>query len=502
MGGERPGASDALGRDDAWSDETTDDGLLVESLEPAKERAGRAGRAGRLRAWLASWALAAPGRRLSPRARALRAGAVVALVAGVLFAQLGGPALVSAGWARLTALAGATPTPSLVMTPWRSLPPAPALSGAAVTYTPDPGRSNFVYACETSGSQVSVWEWVSDAVGWLSGLKVATALPATYCQVKIAQDAPMVSLIVAHTGGPRTPGCERLQLFPLTGLGEGELPLPDTPDACLGDVWPSGTSLYYWWTNAAGGMARTGIARSDDLGASWVSLPIGGPGAAFSLAPAMLWSGSGNTIMTQVYEWPGPNAAARGEVWRSVDGGRTWRRALGAPLGAEVVSTTQFASLMDMRWPPAYAVIYNAGQLAPPWIPPYAPAAIQALQPDGSTWRALPPLPLLGDNLSPGQAPMGVASALTVGPGGMLLALGQKPGTVATLAPQRALWLWAWDPGIQRWRVGTRAPAGATLAGISWKNGPYAAPSGAYLWVTTSQAGEPALSWTFIPNPN
>ena len=34
-------------------------------------------------------------------------------------------------------------------------------------------------------------------------------------------------------------------------------------------MWPSGDALYYWWTDAHGGQALTGVMRSDDGGATW-----------------------------------------------------------------------------------------------------------------------------------------------------------------------------------------------------------------------------------------
>jgi len=92
---------------------------------------------------------------------------------------------------------------------------------------------------------------------------------------------------------------------------------------------------------------------------------------------------------------------------------------------------------------------------------------------------------------------------LAVGPGGDLLALGEKPGATATLNPQRQQWLWAWDPAIQKWRAGMAAPDAAALVGITWADGPaggpYAKVSGAYLWLTGDNHGQQALTWTFIP---
>ncbi len=496
------GAGGASGRDRARDEEPPDEGdIEVESLDPAEDGAACGGR---LRAWLAARAFAGPGRRLSSHARALRAGVMVTLVVATLLALLDGPALVGAGWVRLSAaLRGAPAIPPLAMTGWQTV--GLALNGS-LTYTPDPLNPAIIYACEANGPAVTVWQTDSDGREWQSLLEIAASPPANSCRVKVALDAPAVALVVIYARDPNAPGCERLTLYSGSGGGASgaKVTLPGYQNACLGDVWPSAGALYYWWTNAQGGQAQTGLARSDDLGKTWYQLPIFPFSPHFSLAPALLDSGSADTIMTQVYLWPGPGQrGARDEVWRSLDGGFSWRRALNAPLGAQLLTTTEPGALMDVRWPPAYATVFSGGQLSPPWVPNHAPATIDALQPDGSTWLNVPRLPLPVSITQIGPAPLGISAALAVGPGDDLLALGEKPGATATLNPQRQQWLWAWDPAIQTWRAGMAAPDAAALAGITWAHGPaggpYAKVSGAYLWLTGGDHGQQALYWTFIP---
>ena len=482
-----------------------DEPLTVESLDLGRpERL--ASRGVRLRAWLGALEPAWSGRRLSIRARTLRAGLVVILVAATLFALLGGPALVGAGWARLYGtLTGADMARPLAMTPWRTVPPAPFAPQALVSYAPDPSNPQRVFACAPEGSaDVAVWVTDSGGHAWREILVVPLPQAASAsCQVKIAVDAPVVALLLVRARGVNAAGCDALSVYGLTDLGSGQLMLPNTPAACLGDVWPSAASLYYWWTNNQGAQALTGLERSDDLGATWHEVSLIPPDQRYSLAPAVLASGSGDTLMTQVYEWGAAQQDARVEVWRSLDGGNTWRRATNAPLGAQALTTTEPGALTNPKWPPTYAAAFNGGELSPPWPPGEAPATIQALQPDGSTWRALPPLPLQASPSPPLTAPLGVSVALAVGPGGDLLALGQRPGTAATLNPQPHQWLWAWDPAARLWRDGLEAPDGAALAGVTWANGPassrYARSPGAYLWLTSDRDGQSSLSWTFIP---
>lgn len=480
--------------------------LTVESLDAARPARDTRRGATRLRAFLGALEPAWTGRPLSGRARALRAVVVVTLIAASLFAVLGGPALVGAGWAQLySALTNGAMMRPLTMTPWRTITPAPLAPQAQASYTPDPANPRRIFACAPEGVR-DVAVWVTDSGGHAWREILVAPLPrvsSASCQVKIAVNAPVVALLLVRERGVNRPGCDALTVFGLTDLGSGALALPDTPAACLGDVWPSAASLYYWWTNDQGAQALTGLERSDDLGATWHNVSLIPPDQRYSLAPALLESGGGDTLMTQVYEWPSAQRGARVEIWRSLDGGNTWRSALNAPLGAQALTTTEPGALTDPVWPPTYAAAFNGGELSPPWPPGEAPAIIQALQPNGSTWRALPALPLRTGPSAERPAPLGVSVALAVGPGGDLLALGERPGSVATLNPQPHQWLWAWDPTAQVWRAGLEAPDGATLAGVTWAsgpaNGPYARSTGAYLWLSSDQDGKPALAWTFIP---
>ncbi len=497
------GVGDSSGRDEALGEESHDEAFAIEPLEPETDSSARDGR---LRTWLAERALAWPERRLTPGARARRTGVVVALVVTALFALLGGPTLVSAGWAQFTsALRGAPANQTLAMTRWRVMEGPPALPGANVTYTPDPLNPARVYACAAGASGIVVSRTDSGGNVWQNELAEPASMNSS-CQVKVALDDPEVTLVVIYTFDPRTPGCERLSLYRSSDdeVSWQATSTPVYPDACLGDVWPSAHTLYYWWTNVQGGQALTGLSRTDDLGATWYRVPIFPFQSHFSLAPALLDSGSGDSLITQVYMWPGPGQrSAMNEVWRSLDGGFSWRRAVNAPLGAVLFSSTEPGALRDVRWPPTYAAVFSGGELSPPWVPNYAPASIQALQPDGSTWRTVPPLPLPQGNPPQSPTPLGISAALAVGSGGDLLALGQKPGTIATLNSQREEWLWAWDPAIQKWRVGARAPGAAELTGLTWARGPagglYAKADGAYLWLTGDNNGQRALYWTFIP---
>lgn len=497
------GARSAPRRDGASDDEPLDETLTIEPLDSEEDGDPPGGRLGM---WLASLALTGAGARPSGLARALRMIVVVTLVAATLSVLLDGPALVRANWARLTtALRGAPPIPQLVMTGWREMDALRAPLGATVTYTPDPINPDATYACAVDGIGVQVWQTRSSGRDWLNTLAVSPSPPASSCRVKIALDAPALALVVIYARDPSAPGCERLTLYSSSDGGSTwkEVSPPAYQDACLGDVWPSAHALYYWWTNAQGGQALTGLAHSGNLGKLWNAIPLYPFDPHFSLAPALLDSGSADSIITQVYTWPGPGKlTATAEVWRSLDGGYSWRRALDAPLGARLFSSTEPRQLENVRWPPTYAVVFNAGELSPPWIPDHAPAAIQALNPDGTTWRNVPPLPLPAGRTTQVK-PLGITDTLAVGPGGDLLALGQKPGTVATLNLQRELWLWAWDPGAHQWRVGAKAPDGAALVGITWaggpEDGPYAHVAGAYLWLAGVVSGQQALFSTFIP---
>ena len=488
-----------LARNEARETDSADEMLTVEPLDPV---ANGGPRGGRLAKWLAPRLGAGPGRRLSPRGRALRVGLVVTLVAATLFTLLGGPAAVAAGWTRLTSALGVAQP--LAMTRWELMPPPPIAMGADVTYTPDPLDPARVYACAAGDRSVTVWRTDSSGKAWRVELN-EPARPNSVCQVKVALDAPTALLVVIYARDPQLAGCQWLSLYSGVRDGTSWTPAapPVYPDACLGDVWPSGQALYYWWTNAHGGQAKTGLARSDDQGATWLTVPFFPPDPHFSLAPALLSSGSANTIMTQVYTWPGSGQKmARNEVWRSLDGGFSWRRALNAPLGAQLLSTTEHDALTDVGWPPTYAVVFNGGELSPPWVPYYAPATIHALNPDGSTWTTLPRLPLPTSGAQVGAPPSGISAALAVGPGGSLLALGEKPGALATLNPQQELWLWAWDPAAHTWRAGERAPGGASLAGLTWASGPaggpYAKTAGVYLWLTSEHNRQRALYRAFI----
>lgn len=496
------GAGGAPRRDGASGEESPDEALTVEPLDLGES----ASRGGRQRVWLAARSLAGQRWWRSPRARALRTVVVVTLVVAALFALLDGPAQVGAGWVRFTtALRGAPTVQPLAMTRWWVMDGPSTPPGAIVTYTPDPLSPARVYACAADESGIVVWRTDSSGNTWLSELAEPTPLNSE-CQVKVALDEPEVTLVVVYTPDPHSPGCELLTLYSSSDdeTSWQAAPTPDYPEACLGDVWPSARTLYYWWSNAQGGHPLTGLARTDDLGKIWYSVPIFPFNSHFSLAPALLDSGSGNSLITQVYMWPGPGQQGpMNEIWRSLDGGFSWRRALNAPLGGQLLSTTEPGALRDARWPPTYAAIFSGGQLSPPWVPYYAPATIQALQPDGATWRTVPPLPLEPDNPPQSPPPLGIAATLTVGPGGDLLALGEKPGAVATLNPQREEWLWAWDPALQTWRAGVQAPGAAALVGLTWANGPadspYTKAAGAYLWLTGDNNGQRALYWTFIP---
>jgi hypothetical protein len=441
-------------RGDAAGVETPDEPLTVESLDAARTITRDTAR---VRAWLGALAPAWAGRRLSARARALRFGVVITLVATTLFALLGGPALVGAGFSRLySSLTSAGSRRSLAMTRWRMIPPAPFAPGAQVSYTPDPANPLRVFACAVEGtSDVAVW--VTDTGGrvWRQLLVAPLLSPhAPSCRVKIALDAPVVALLVVRARDSHSAACDALAVYGLTDLGSGALPLPNEPNACLADVWPSAASLYYWWTNnSQDALALSGIERSDTLGATWHEVPLISPFDPFSLAPALLDSGSADTIITQVYAWPTSVHPALNDLWRSLDGGNSWRRALNAPVGATILTTTEPGALTGARWPPTYAAIYSGGQLSPPWEPDYAPAALAALQPDGATWRTLPPLPLRPSPAPQRPAPTGVSVPLAVGPGGDLLVLGQKPGAAASFNPQPRLWLWAWDPVAGAWRM-------------------------------------------------
>ncbi len=498
------GVGDAPGRDGAPGEEPADETLIVEPLDP--DESGDA-RGERLRRWLNIWRAAGPGRRLTARGRAARAGVVVILVVATLFTLLDGPTLAEAGWARLSAaLRGAPLFLPLTMTGWQTT--GLAVNGS-LTYTPDPLNPAIIYACQANGPVVTVWRTDSGGQVWQSLLEASASPPASSCRMRVALDAPATALVTLYARDPKAPGCERLTLYSgssePTGAKWRKVPLPGYQDACLGDVWPSASALYYWWTNAQGGQALTGLARSDDLGKTWDPVPIFPFSPRFSLAPALLDSGSADTIMTQVYIWPSPGQwKASDEVWRSLDGGYSWQQAPNAPLGARLLTSTELGALRDIRWPPIYATVFNGGELSPPWVPDSGPAAILALRPDGATWTTLPPLPLPPSQTPQNPPPLGISAALAVGPGGDLLALGEKPGAVATLNPQRELWLWAWDPAAQKWRAGAQAPDAASLVGLTWANGPaggpYAKAPGAYLWLTGESDGQQTLYWTFIPN--
>ncbi|HEX9035475.1 MAG TPA: hypothetical protein VF808_00625 [Ktedonobacterales bacterium] len=483
-----------------------EESLSVESLD-APDAGQDGGPSGRLRGWLTALAPARAGRPLSRRARAARVVVVVALVAATLFTLLGGPALAGVGWARLYAwMTSAAAAPPLAMTGWQTIPSAPVPPDAtSYSYTPDPTNPQRVFACAADGSAVSAW--VTDSGGRTWRRILEAALPHARepaCRVKIALNAPVVAIAVVSAHNPDSAGCETLTLFALTDLGSGTLALPSEPKSCLADAWPSAASLYYWWTNnSQGALALTGLERSDDLGALWHEVPIVPPNGNSSLAPALLDSGSGDTILTQVYSWSSGQRAARNELWRSLDGGNSWRRALNAPLGAQLLSTTEPEALTASGWPPTYAISFSGGELSPPWVPDWEPAAIAALQPNGSSWRALPPLPLQPATSAQRPAPLGVTRALAVGPLGDLLALGERPGAVATINFQPRQWLWAWDPALGGWRVGPEAPRGSALAGVTWASGPantrYAKAAGMYLWLTGRVGGQFTLVWAFIP---
>jgi hypothetical protein len=459
--------------------------------------------------WLAALAPTWAGQPLTRRTRALRMGVIVTLVAAALFTLLGGPAQVNTGWARLAAeLASQPVVRPLAMTAWQAISEPPAGVGVILSYTPDPVNPARVYACASGPSAFSVWRTDDRGGSWREEL-AKPALPDSLCQIKLAPDTPsvaLVALVVLTTYNPFDPGCGGLTPYLSDSSQERWtfVQLPLIPGACLGDIWPSDHALYYWWTDAQGSRAVTGLQRSYDGGATWNPISLapmtpGAPAPGFSLAPALLDSGSGDTIMTQIYFWPSasrPNASD--QLWRSLDGGFSWRFAPNAPLGAQLFSTTNPSALRDADWPPVYAAIYNGGELSPPWnpTPQQEPVIIQALQPNGSTWRDVPALPLRPNpNPAPQSPPLGIIAPLDVGPGGSLLALGERPGAVATRDPQASLWLWVWDPAERVWRAGAQAPDDAALAGLTWADG----TSGAYLWLTGLNHGYPSLYWSFIP---
>lgn len=480
-----------------------DDGLIVESLDHAgggAERLRLGARRLGARAAHALW-----GRRPGPRERLARGALVILLVVATLFTLLGGPALTVSGWRRLTfALRSGTLSPPLPMTSWQRIPPPPAVSSDALTYSADPVAPTTAYACRAGADGIRVWRTDTLGANWISA--VATSAPTQSCQVKVALDSSARLLLVARSPDPLDARCERVSVYisALTFYSWAPVSLPPATTgaaACHSDVWLSARWLFAWWTDASEPEPSSSLMRSADLGASWQEADGGLPAHGAYLAPALTSFGSGSALLAQVYYWPRHGRLnIQREVVRSLDGGATWE-ALGRGFpGATLTASLEPRVASVGAWDALYAPVYADGQLAPPWTPDQAPQTIQALDPRAATWRALPPLPVGGAAADR----LGVAIALGVGPANTLLALGVDPHAQVTgRVDARDLWLWAWDPAAGEWRLGAQAAPDARLVGFSWGAGPvgsqYEQAYGAYLWLSGTIAGRQTLYSAFVP---
>jgi hypothetical protein len=488
-----------------------DDGLVVESLEDAA--GAGAARQPRQRAARRVGAEAARtlwGRRLSWRQRLGRGALIVTLVAATLFALLGGPALTVAGWQRLTfALRSGTLAPRLAMTDWQRAPPPPGAASDALSYATDPADPLTVFACLANASGITLWRTDTLGTSWIR--VVVTQTPAQTCQIKTTLDSSARVLIIARALDQQRAGCQRITVYlsAFAGYQWAPLTLPAEATgatACQSDVWASARWVFAWWTDSAQPEPATSLMRSPDAGQTWQRADGGLPARGAYLAPALTTYGSGGALLAQIYYWPrhGRLNILR-QVVRSLDGGATWAALASDPPAALLAASLEPRVASAGAWGAIYAPIYTDGALAPPWVPDTPPEAIQALSTRTGVWNELPPLPISGATAD-GHL-MGVAEALGVAPANVLLTLGTDPHAQVTgQVNARDLWLWAWDPAENEWRVGAAAAPDAQLVGFTWSAGPvgsaYEQAYGAYLWLTGDSGGQRTLYSAFIPVPS
>ncbi|HEU5344924.1 MAG TPA: sialidase family protein [Ktedonobacterales bacterium] len=486
--------------------ESDDEGLVVESLEEARRQRSRsAARRVGAEAARALWE-----RWLNPRQRLLRGGLIVALLAATLFALLGGPSLMVAGWQRLSfALRSGTLAPKLEMTAWRTVRPPPGVAPDALTYAADPADPQTALACQINRDGITLWR--SDDLGatWLATR--VTQDPAQSCQIKAALDASTHLLLVARTPDPTQAGCQRMAVYLSASAGYQWAPvaLPSAATgagACQGDAWTSARWVFAWWTDGAYSEPTSSLMRSADGGATWQQADGGLPTRGAYLAPALTAFGSGGALLAQVYYWPrrGRLNILR-QVVRSLDSGATWATVSREPPASALAASLEPRLASAGDWGGLYAPIYTDGHVTPPWVPDSVPEAIQRLASGAQVWSELPPLPVSGATADDHR--MGVASILGVAPANVLLTLGVDPHKQVTERQEpRDLWLWAWDPQANEWRLGLEAPPNAQLVGFTWSAGPvgsaYEQSYGAYLWLTGQSGGHRALFSAFIPVPS
>jgi hypothetical protein len=302
------------------------------------------------------------------------------------------------------------------------------------------------------------------------GIPLAT--PGVSCSGARAPDAPNALAVLVDAAS----GCQgALYIRPDTGtLWRRVLTLPTLsgdPNQFSCEPLISGQHLFLDVSDSAAPQSRR-LLRSDDDGATWVDASADlGQNALFR--PVLY--GDGQTLVASVAQ---SGAGSRSSaVWITHDAGATWHQI--GTVNAGIMLRTD--PLPGSSGPSASDPLYD---LTGEQVPANLLYLRVSASGDGSTWSAVPPLPLSGATVQQ----EGLLYVLAVAPTGTLLAFGVQPSLTIpsgqTLANDLTTALWAWSPRNGRWSVlpGT-APAVVNGCALCWQGAVSTSITGMYLWV-------------------
>jgi hypothetical protein len=443
-------------------------------------------------------------RRLTRRAKLLRASVIVGVVALAVSVVAGSTVIAQVIGDRFTAHPPSTlrvvqsfptfPAQSLHANLPLSAYTAPiALIQLAPGSSRDAGMSP-AWACwvteplrQTAGglSVLHAARTLDGGASWLE--RAVPAVSATGCQIVADQEAPSRALLIAHTNATDGPACQsRLLLTQDDGVTWREIaPSPTVGAGCTASyalqmgavfVTPAADSA----TGAPGGVA---FWRIDSSG-PWTSPDTGQPQL---IVTAVVGARPGGRLLGLATMNGAPDSTR--EMMESADGGTTWR-SIGSLPGPH---PTLFVGERGQRAPggPIYAIADGRPQTAGA-----APTlALWRWDDANHVWATLPAIPHLPTAPDPLAQPE--TTVVGVGPDGGLL-VSVPDGTSKNEEPAgRALWYWA--NTARRWVVSeTVHPAGAYLFGLGWSG------DTATLWLIYLHIGVPPhlelYTTRFTPN--
>lgn len=435
-----------------------------------------------------------------------------------------GPVPIAAGDVAPTLTITGKASASAETRPWQLLT-LPSSGGAFTWYAASPSDPATLYACTglgddtqaTSATSQPTLAWRSRDAGahWTS--LPLPALPAAWCFIHVAQDAP--SRITVLSG-------DQLYLSDDGGDSWSSIALPpfahqSDPDYTFDsyEVLPTAHHLYvqldydYYppateppaGPRSSNRQQLSAFARSDDEGHTW-ALEGQTLGRGF-FRPFLL--GNEDTLIATMF--PPGETGSGSPVWLSRDAGMTW-----TPLASlrQAWTTNLVTSPVGPATAPIYAMIDEQ-------IPSSLfRLQVQQLYPNSGNdaWTSLPPLPVKG--ASPSR--MGLLDLVGEMPDGRLLALGVDPAkgvpvdataiggsaeaiTSAVMAP----WLWEWSPDQDRWHALVAVPpvpppeamCGALcwLWGLTYIAGGHGHAAGVYLTLHSWKTAAPLVDRIFLP---